>query len=244
MNIKNIALITIAIALASLPWSASAITYSGTDLSGLKYVGDPGDAQYVPAALLIPALAALSTRDSGVNGDAPTVFVTAAHLPTLGTLSTLSASYHLFDAATGPAGTQPYWLTYLYAPGGGYIGVVTFGGPDLNGSSQIHVFYTFDTDGNPHTTDTYFGDTLSALDSILYNGTTTFGQLGIYETGVEIGDWANGALIIPASANIDSITINGGSSVPDAASSALLLGLGLGGLLVFGYRRNRLAMAK
>jgi hypothetical protein len=191
---------------------------------------------------LTPALAALSTPDSGVNGDAPVVYVRAANvgLPTLGILDTLSASYHLFDAAIGPAGTSPYWLTYLYAPGGGYVGVVSFGGPDLNGSSQIHVFYDFDSDPNPHTTDTYFGDTLSALDSILYNGTTTFGQLGVYETGVEIGNWDNGNNTIPANANIDSITVN----VPEPASSTLLLSFGLGSLLIFGYRQKRLAKAK
>ena len=228
-----------------LACSSWATTISGTALSGLTYSSFP-DAQYVPPAGATPALAALQTPDSGTGptADAPAVFVKAANvgLPTLGTLSTLSASYHLFDAAIGPAGTSPYWLTYLYAPNASnsYIGVVSFGGPDLNGSSQIHVFYDFDTDPNTHTTSDYWGDTLSTLDSILYNGTTTFGQLGVYATGVEIGDWANGALIIPASANIDSITVN----VPEPASSTLLLSFGLGSLLIFGYRQKRLAKAK
>src|ERR1022692_10017 len=69
--------------------SASSITISGTDLSGLKYAGDPGDAQYVPAAGATPALAALYTPDSGVSGDDPGVFVKAANagLSTLGTLN-------------------------------------------------------------------------------------------------------------------------------------------------------------
>ena len=242
MNIKNIGLLLSVIAMEFLACSSWATTISGTALSGLTYSGDPGDAQYVPPAGVTPALAALSTPDSGLNGDDPTVYVRAANvgLPTLGILGTLSASYHLFDTAIGPAGTSPYWLTYLYAPGGGYVGVVSFGGPDLNGSSQIHVFYDFDSDPNTHTTNTYFGDTLSALDSILYNGTTTFGQLGVYETGVEIGNWNNGAVIIPANANIDSITVN----VPEPASSALLLSFGLGSLLIFGYRQKCLAKAK
>ena len=242
MNIKNTALLLSITAMEFLACSSWATTISGTDLSGLTYRPGSPDSQYVPAAGLTPALAALSTPDSGVNGDAPVVYVRAANvgLPTLGILDTLSASYHLFDAAIGPAGTSPYWLTYLYAPGGGYVGVVSFGGPDLNGSSQIHVFYDFDSDPNPHTTDTYFGDTLSALDSILYNGTTTFGQLGVYETGVEIGNWDNGNNTIPANANIDSITVN----VPEPASSTLLLSFGLGSLLIFGYRQKRLAKAK
>jgi hypothetical protein len=242
MNIKNIGLLLSVTAMEFLACSSWATTISGTDLSGLHYSGDPGDAQYVPPAGVTPALAALSTPDSGLTGDDPTVYVRAANvgLPTLGILGTLSASYDLFGTAIGPAGTSPYWLTYLYAPGGGYVGVVSFGGPDLNGSSQIHVFYDFDTDPNTHTTDTYFGDTLSALDSILYNGTTTFGQLGVYETGVEIGNWDNGNNTIPANANIDSITVN----VPEPASSSLLLSFGLGSLLIFGYRQKRLAKAK
>jgi hypothetical protein len=243
MNIKNIALLLSVAAMEFLACSSWATTISGTGLSGLTYHYPP-DAQYVPPAGVTPALAALSTPDSGTGptADAPAVYVRAANvgLPTLGILDTLSASYHLFDTAIGPAGTQPYWLTYLYAPGGGYVGVVSFGGPDLNGSSQIHVFYDFDTDPNTHTTDTYFGDTLSALDSILYNGTTTFGQLGVYETGVEIGNWDNGNNTIPANANIDSITVN----VPEPASSTLLLSFGLGSLLIFGYRQKCLAKAK
>src|ERR1017187_4096330 len=128
MNIKNIALLLSVTAMEFLACSSWATTISGTDLSGLTYRGNPGDAQYVPPAGATPALAALSTPDSGSGptGDAPAVYVRAANvgLPTLGTLDTLSASYHLFDTAIGPAGTQPYWLTYLYAPGGGYVGVV------------------------------------------------------------------------------------------------------------------------
>jgi hypothetical protein len=177
-------------------------------------------------------LAALSTPDSGVNGGAPTVYVKAANvgLPSLGALNNFSASYDLFGTPTGPS--APYWLTYLYAPGGGYIGVISSGGPDLNGSTAIHVIYDFDLDPNSHTTSTYWGDTLSQLDSILYNGTSTFGQMAVYETGVEIGDWDNGTSVIPASANIESITV----SVPDGGSTVLLLGSALTGLAMLRRR--------
>jgi len=41
-----------------------------------------------------------------------------------------------------------------------------------------------------------------------------------------------------------AINVNVGSSVPDAASSTLLLGLGLGSLLLFGYKQNRLTVTK
>jgi len=44
----------------------------------------------------------------------------------------------------------------------------------------------------------------------------------------------------------DSITVNAGtgSSVPDTASTATLLGFGLVGILALGYKRNRFAVAK
>jgi hypothetical protein len=241
MKITNGALLMSLIAVGSLSWSASAATISGADLSGLTYRPNGGVAQYVAGT---PDVAHLSTPNSGtaITDPAPVVYVKAANveLPSLGTLSGLSASYHLFDAATGPAGTEPYWLTYLIDPvTSGYIGVVSFGGPTLDGSSEIHVFY--DNDPGALSSDTYWGDTLSQLDGTAY-GTTTFGQLGVYETGVEIGDWDNGTSVIPASADIDSITID--INVPDVASTAGLLGLGFFALVVFGFRQNRLAMAK
>jgi hypothetical protein len=194
--------------------SASAtVTIQGTDLNNLSYRPNVGTgpspavstAAYVPAAAPAPALAALYTGDSGLSdgAGAPAVAVTAlaAGLPTLGTLNGFSASYDLYGAATGPVGTQPYFLTYLYAPGGGYIGVIG-GGPDLNGSSQIHVIYV----SGATASSAYWGDTLSQLDSTAYNG-TTFGAMTVYETMVEIGMWDNGGATIPASANIQSITL-------------------------------------
>jgi hypothetical protein len=235
MKKLQIAIFTISLA-AVLPASAS-ITISGTDLSGLKYSGNGGVAQYVAGT---PDYAQLSTPDSGTsaNAGAPAVFVKAANvgLPSLGALNSFSASYDLLSSS-GPSGAQPYWLTYLYAPGGGYIGVISMGGPDLNGSSQIHVFYDYAT--SPLTSDTYWGDTLSQLDSITY-GTTTFGQMTVYETAVEIGDWNNGTDTIPASANIDSITI---SSVPEPttmiAGALLLLPFGASTLRIL--RKSRAA---
>ena len=212
-----------------LATSAFGVTISGTDLSSLHYSPSGGVAQYVAGT---PDVADLYTDDSGLSlhaGD-PAVFVKAVNLglPSMGTLNTLSASYSLSVPFTGPSGVEPYWLTYLYAPGGGYIGVVSMGGPDLNASTDIHVFYDYAT--SPLTSDTYWGKTLSYLDSTAY-GSTTFGQMEVYETAVEIGDWDNGIATIPAEANIQSITVN----VPDAASAAGLLGLALTGLA--GFRR-------
>ena len=105
-----------------------------------------------------PPLAQLYTADSGTGqtADARAVYVQAANVGPLGNLSGLSASYHLFSSSGGN-GNQPYWLTYLYAPSGGYVGVISFGGPDLNSSSQIHVIYDYATVGGP----SYFGLTLA-----------------------------------------------------------------------------------
>lgn len=235
MKIKKTALLMSLVAVGSLSWSASAATITGTDLIGLTYHYPP-DAQYVAPAGATPALAALSTPDSGLSSDAPAAFVRAGvftGLPSLGTLSGLSASYHLYSSSGGN-GNLPYWLTYLYAPGGGYVGVISMGGPTLDGSSQIHVIYISGaTSSLP-----YWNDTLSQLDGTAY-GTTTFGQLGVYETGVAIGDW-NISDSIGATANIDSITVN----IPDVASSAWLLGVGFLTLAVFGFRQNRLQLAR
>ncbi len=231
---KKLTLFTSLIVLGFLPWSASALIYSGSDLSGLQYIGEPGDAQYVAGT---PDLAKLSTPDSGVNGDAPSVFV----LGPLGTLSSFSASYSLYGDATGPS--SPYWNIKV-SPTGGFtdankINIIAMGGSTLDGSSAIHAY---DANWAPLGT---WGMTLSDLGNMIYN-TYTINDMTVIKAGVEIGDWDNSSSVapIPATANIESITINGGSSVPDAASSALLLGLGLGSLVISGYRRNRRAMAK
>jgi hypothetical protein len=216
--------------------SASVVTISGTSLSGLKYGDNGGTAAYVAGT---PDVASLYTSDSGLTGGAPVVYVNAlnAGLASLGTLGSFSASYDLSGGASGPTGTAPYWLTYLVDPSGGYVGVISFGGPDLNGSSQIHVFCDYAT--GP-CTNTYFGDTLATLDSIAY-GSTTFGLLTVYESGVEIGDWNNNGQIIPAQADIQSITINTATTPLPAALPLFASGLGALGLL--GWRRKRKAAA-
>jgi hypothetical protein len=232
---KKLQIAICAVSLAAAMNASADVTISGSDLNGLKYSGDPGDAQYVAGT---PDVAQLYTPDSGLNGDAPAVFVKASNpiaTSSLSILSALNASYTL-SSSSGGNGNQPYWLTYLIDPfAGGFIGVVSFGGPTLNGSSQIHLFYDFDP--GALSSDAYFGDTLSTLDNIAY-GTTTFGQLSVYETGVEIGDWNNGEATIPASVDIDSITI---SSVPEPATiisgAILLLPFGLGAVRFFRKQR-------
>lgn len=212
------------------PQRASAITISGAALSGLHYSGLPGDAQYVAGS---PDVAHLQTADSSIPGDAPAAFVQASTIgaSSLGTLGSFSASYTL-QSSSGGNGNQPYWLTYLYAPGGGYIGVISTGGATLDGSSLIHVFYGYAT--SPLTANTYSGDTLAQLDATAY-GSTTFGQMGIYESGVEIGDW-NITGGTTADASISSITVS--TSVPDSASTAGMMVVSLIGLAIVGKYKN------
>jgi hypothetical protein len=223
MKKLQIAIFTISLA-AAMSASAS-ITYSGTGLQGLDYqpsylwtaeagyyLAPATDAQYVPASGSTPALAALYTPNSGTDWTDPTpaVFVQGP----MGTLSSFSASYSLYSPATGPSGTSPYWILYLTDDTGFTAPIVADGGPTINGSSLVHLF------GGPSIT-------LSALDADIDPITgLAYGQETVAWAGVEIGNWDNGDNIIPASANIDSITVPGVAPVPEPTTmiaGALLL---------------------
>jgi hypothetical protein len=227
MKKLQIAILTVGLTVAL---SASAQIYTGTDLSGLTPstpYGPGSDSQYVPASGSTPALWALYTSDSGAletSGDIPAVFV----LGPLGTLSSFSASYSLYGAATGPSGVEPYWNIKVSpdANPADVIHIISMGGSPLNGSSAIHA-YNADYSAAVGT----WGMTLSALGAITYGG-YMIGDMTVNAAGVEIGNWDNGASIIPASANFDSITV-----VPEPTMMTMLVGALL--LLPFSMRMLR-----
>jgi hypothetical protein len=174
-------------------------TFSGEELSSLYYIGDPGDAQYVSGTT---GVAQLSTKDAGlaVNADAPTVFVQGP----FGTLGSFSASYTLVSSNV-PAGTSPYWVLWVNAPGdtnaNDEFAIIQYSvGASLNDSSKIHVF-------DPHNVlPSYIGDTLATLNSTSV-GSFTFADMIVDWAGVEIGDWVVNDNI-GASADIESLAIS------------------------------------
>jgi hypothetical protein len=236
--------LTSAIALA-LAMSASAQglgAYSGTALQGLSYpqnwlntqpdgsgtwyLAPATDSQYVPPNPVTgaPALAALSTADAGTSysADDPAVFVQGP----LTLLSSFSASYDLYsssgEAGFGVGQNPPYWIIWLADDPTYSSPIVADGGPTLNGSSLVHVG------------DLINGSlTLSALDTDIDPRTgLPYGQSTVAWAGVEIGNWDNGTLTIPADAEFDSITI-----VPEPGTLALVA-TGLVGILFVIRRRQ------
>ena len=215
-NMKKLQIAIMAVGLAGAMSASASITYSGTGLNGLNYVGAPGDAQYVAASGSIPAYAALYTADgsTAANADSPTVFVRP---PTGTTLSTLSGSYDLLSSGPGSGNVQPYWALWVGTASTYKAVLYSLGGTPLTSSSTMHAFYP-DFSASLGT----WGDTLSQFDAITIGG-VALGDMTVYWVGLEIGD---GGPAAPASANIESITVSGVSAVPEPTTmiaGALLL---------------------
>jgi len=202
---KNMKKLQVAICAASLAVALNAsadLTYSGDDLSGLDYGGNPGDAQFVSGT---PDVAQLTTPDLSVNGDSPAVFVQITQPITL---SSFAASYTLGTGTT----VDPYWIIYLTDDPNFGLPIVSTDGGSINGPSLVHVGDL--TQGSI---------TLSALDAIIDpNSGLAYGQSTVAWAGLEIGDGGSGS----GTANIDSITISSPAPIPEPTtiiSGALLL---------------------
>jgi hypothetical protein len=177
-------------------------SYSGTALSGLVYVGNPGDSEFVSGATDISQL---YTSDAGraTDADSPSVY---AHGP-FGTLNTFSGTYQLL-ADNVPADTSPYWIVWVSPPGDNNpddeIAIIQYSmGNMINDYATIHVV---DPNG---VLGTYSGETLAALNNtpVPPLGTYKFGQMAVQFAGVEIGNWSD-ADSVSASADIESLAVS------------------------------------
>ena len=227
-TMKRIQIAIMAVGLAGAMSASASITYSGTGLSSLDYVGAAGDAQYVPASGLTPAYAALYTADASTaaTADSPAVFVKA---PVGTVLSTLSGSYTLSSVVGSGTSVQPYWALWVGTVSNpNEIAIYSLGGTPLTSSSTMHAFLASDWSSLGT-----WGDTLSQFDAITYGG-VALGDMTVNWVGLEIGDGGSG----PASANIESITV-----VPEPttmiAGAMLLLPFGATTLRML--RKNRTA---
>jgi hypothetical protein len=158
----------------------------------LDYSADRGGAtaSYVAGT---PDYAYLYTPDSGTivnNGGGEVARVGVTGL--FGTLNSFSASYSLFTlvtVATVPSATAPYWVIFVSPTGdrnpNDDLAIIQLStGPTLNGASTIHA-YGPGFSGLPN--NGYWGDTLTTLDGITYNG-VAFGDMTVESARVEIGE--------------------------------------------------------
>src|ERR1035441_4821411 len=221
MKIKKTALMMSLIAVGLLSGSASATTYQGSDFSSMSYysgsynAGPPGHA----------ALAYTGSDQAVVGVIGP-----------LGTLNNLNMSFTYANLIGGP-GNNPY-AAFGISDNSTWVGgtpvhrldVISENGNQLIGTSLVHVWDFTANGGNGGDVSGMSGVT---LDSIL----GTYGTWEVMRAYAYIGN--SGA--VSGSVDINSITV---TTVPDGASTALLLGLGFAGLALFGVRQNRLQMAK
>lgn len=214
-DMKTFALPALATALGLLSAAATTITYSGMDLSGLTYLGNPAtDAAFVSGT---PDYANLYTANAFIGGDVPQVAVTGP----LGTLTTFSASYVALSQSGGGAGNSGYWDLIVSDPNNAAntMEIIAFSGTAINGATQVH------TPGNLFG----FGTLLSSVYGIT-DGSTTLGNWIVDSAGVAIGNFGNTEG--PMDLQIASISLDP-SSVPDVVPTGLLLGLAIVGLVTF-----------
>jgi hypothetical protein len=149
----------------------------------------------------------------------------------------------VYSDVTGGQGNAPFAafgvsLDGTWGLGGQEFDIISEDGNQLYGYSDVHVWdYTTDADV-PGLTDVTLNSILNLANPY---SSATYGDLEAMRAYAYVGD--EGAL--SGSADINSITIGSFvASAPDGGSTVGLLGVGFFTLLVFGFRQNRLAMAK
>lgn len=227
MNMKPLAFFLTIIFMGSL-MSASAATYTGTDLAGMTYpAAVNGTAQYVAAGALTPfdPAAELVLNANGTNGNSDLASVYAPG-SSFGILTLFTATMTENQAGPAGSGNFPYWDILLQDPNSaGTVEVQAFSGD------------TWTTAGGYHTPsgDFGFGSNLVTVETTTVNG-TQLGTWDVIAAGIDIG-WS-GARASTVTADIFSITVPGLSQVPEPstwAAAALLAGF----CVVSAARRHR-----
>lgn len=262
MNIKNTAFFLTVIFLGSLS-PVAAVTIGGTDLQPAPdfIYATPGPGATAGYVAGSPDLAVISSPDNvGGSGlaqynDTGLILINNGYLgASFGTLNNILAqgaagnvSFDLYSM-TGAGGNSAYWDLLLTDPNNvsNTVEVNAFSDNILSGTNPFNQGESVDAStsvsqpGSVYGGLFAFGSTWATVAGVVVDG-TDLGDWNVAQLSIGVGGWDSGAT---GTAKIDSITLPGGNTVPDVASSALLLGIGLGSLLIFGYRQNHLAMTK
>ena len=198
-------LILLAILAIQPPTAASAgtVVISGTDLNGVSVSSYNGAYAASPSGHVHLAYSD-PTDDAAVFVKGP-----------FGFLRDLSMSFD-YSNLSGGNGNLPYAEFWVVLPDNSLGLILGMGGTPLDDASLIHVAN--------YSGPTYWGQSLGSLLNETYQG-VAFGDMTVKYVGVGIGDWPD---VGDTGVDIDSITVS--SSVPDAGSSLLLLGMSLTGL--------------
>jgi hypothetical protein len=136
--------------------------------------------------------------------------------------------YDLHDASSGDA------IVIAFITGGSGYSVNTWFQTGLDANTTVHVVgnRTGLTDGTYSASGTQ--DTLGNLSALTFSGSTTWGDLNVLEVRIGAGMWPSDGTV-PYTAYVDNINVVA-TPIP---ASALLLGSGLMGLGLLGWRRKR-----